>query len=418
MSHDEEKVGNQSTHNISDTSPATDNKLNTAQGENISGKRQRWIHIIDLIGILLLTGILAWTMNYDPFKIIERTTDFNSSDFYDHVEYQNNIPPISRNVVIVASDDLISRKDIGNLLLRIGELEPAAIGLDIIMVGEKEPEGEILITEAIASNPHIVFPVDIDKDYNLDTTTYSFFFEMFPDYTKGVASFPRRSRRGVERYFSPEFSTADGERVASFALALSRMKDFETAERFMETADTTNRINFNLAEPLILFPHTVCRENIEYFQDKIVLIGDLHNPGDSHPTAVDESMPGVKLQAAAIETILSGIRIREIPEWVVIILTFIFVIGVTLLYSFFVERPWQPLAIIGVKIILLIIVLFGGYWLYTHYLISVDFTYTIAMLGFSLLICDIWFAVTRWLIPPMRIREEAKKYKSVENYKS
>lgn len=392
------------------TDPAKNDSLRPAAMRRWG--RKQWIHAVDIAGVLIMTWLLAWMMKFDPFSIIEHSTDFNSTDFYDRVAYENSERPTSTNVVIVAVDSLESRGEVGDLLLRLGRLAPAAIGLDVMMVGEKDPEGEMTVLEAMDAYPGIVLPVEVDECGAVDSASYSFYYDTFPDYSKGVVTFISIGNNGLERFFITEFELADGTRLPSMGLALARAKDEEATRRFMKDAGVRERVNFNIAEPEILYPSDIRADNEILIKDKIVLVGDIANATDMHNTSINGRLPGIMLHAAAAETILTGRRIAQMPDWVVMLVAFAFVGLVTVLYSFYLDRPWHALAIMAVKLLLLALILFGGYWLYSYYSVTVDFTYTIAVLGFSLLLCDLWFSLSRWLIPAMKDDESVKNDKA------
>lgn len=360
---------------------------------------RRWvIHVVDILVVLALTGLLAWTMKFDPFQFIVKVTDFNSTDFYDRVAYVNNTPPISKNVVIVGIDSLRTRGEVGELIMRIAEMNPAAIGLDVMMVGEFDPEGEAMVLEAIDAFPEIILPISIDEHGEIDPASESFYLEPFPDCSRGVVTFTYNGENGIERFFAPEFVMSDGSVVPSMGLALARAKDADAAARFMSEAGERERLNFNIFEAHELYPHEVREDLIE---GKVVLIGDLENPADFHNTSINGRLPGIKLLAAVTETILEDRRIADMPDWIVDLFAFVLVAIIAVVYSFWMNRPWYTLLIMGIKLIVIAMILFGGYWLYSHYDITIDFTYTVALLGFGILLCDVWFNLTRWLFPWM-----------------
>lgn len=379
-----------------------------------------WIHVADISIVLLLTGLLAWMMKFDPFLPIQQATDFNSSDFYDRVAYYNQDRKMSDNVVIVAADSLLTRGEIGELLNRIGDLRPAAIGLDVIMLGEIDPEGEAQVLAALDRLPDIVLPVSVTEESEIDPASASFYFEIFPDYNKGVVTFISEGNNGLERFFTTEFEMADGSRLPSMGLALARMKDAEATADFMNDASVKERLNFNIATPLVLNPGEITPDNAYLIEGKIVMVGDMNNQGDLHNTAIDGRLPGILLNAATAETILTGKRIVPLPAWTVDLLAFLLVAVVASLYSFCIDRPWHIIAIMGIKLTLAVLILFGGYWVYRRFSITIDFTYTVALLGFSLMLCDLWFSLTRWLLPCMKLNDRgtATTPPSVENDKS
>ncbi|MCM1355527.1 MAG: CHASE2 domain-containing protein [Staphylococcus sp.] len=382
--------------------------------------KKRWIHAADISIVLLLTGVLAWMMKFDPFLPIQQATDFNSSDFYDRVAYYNQDRKVSNNVVIVAADSLLTRGEIGELLSRIGDLKPAAIGLDVIMLGEIDPEGEAEVLAALDKLPDIVLPISVTEEGKIDPASDSFYFEIFPDYNKGVVTFISEGNNGLERFFTTEFEMTDGSRLPSMGLALARMKDAEATAGFMNDASVKERLNFNIATPLVMNPGEITPDNAYLIEGKIVMVGDMNNQGDLHNTAIDGRLPGILLNAATAETILTGKRIVQMPAWTVDLLAFLLVATVAALYSFCIDRPWHIIAIMGIKLTLAVLILFGGYWIYRRFSITIDFTYTVALLGFSLMLCDLWFSLTRWLLPCMKIkdRETATESPSVENDKS
>ncbi len=94
---------------------------------------------------------------------------------------------------------------------------------------------------------------------------------------------------------------------------------------------------------------------IEYFRDKIVLVGASAAGGyDSHTTPFSESAPGFVAHATAIDNLLHGQALRQAPRWVLVALVLI----AALLGTFFIVRFTSLSA--GLPFVLLLAALYGA----------------------------------------------------------
>jgi len=117
----------------------------------------------------------------------------------------------------------------------------------------------------------------------------------------------------------------------------------------------------------------VLQKNPNAFRNKIVLLG-VTSPTlqDVYPTpfSAEERMAGVEIMANALETVLSGRFLREVPLWVAWVLT---ALAVTLAWWILrIRSVWRQMGLIGVGV--------GGY-LVVAYLVFVRAGFFLAVSG-------------------------------------
>jgi adenylate cyclase len=171
-------------------------------------------------------------------------------------------------------------------------------------------------------------------------------------------------RDGVVREFQLRVSEQE-----SFSSQVARAFHSESGENFLKISPNDKfRINFwgrQNTFPILFFRDVLAgRLPVEFFKDKIVLIGatalDLQ---DYHVTPVGV-MSGVELQANVVETIIQEIRYRESGG--VTLLALLVLTGLAVLITSRLERP---ISLIGVSLGILFLYVFGALILFDQHFI-------------------------------------------------
>ncbi len=349
---------------------------------------------IDVAIITVCTFSLLGLMNLDPYSILEPDGDFSSGDYYDRIYHRNVDLPVDTNIVVVATDNL-KASEITETLRLVASFKPAAIGLDLIFRTQGSLSDDLI--DIIDSIPNIVLPVELEYDNNSGTIhrgPQSLIDFELPDKHYASISFPPQERHATLRSFCINTELAAGDSIESFAVALSRLKNPE----LQVPGTPTLMINFNISTPECLSMtelinhdnHDIVRHLIE---GKVVLLGDINNIYDELETSISDHMPGIMVHAAATATLLSEKHVKELsPTWMLII-SFIFIVAAATISAKFDENAdlTKNFALLGLKLLFIIVILVGGYWLYTHFAYRADFTGSIALLFFSMVVCDFWF---------------------------
>ena len=313
---------------------------------------------VDVVFITMLTFGFLWLLEYDPYSILEPTGDFSSGDYYDRLYHRNVDLPVDTNVVIVATDD-ISAAGMPDALRLVASFEPAAIGLDLIFRTQGSVTDDLL--DVIDSIPIIVLPVELAYDDATD-----------------------RLYRGHPSLVDSELPDKPYATVSFPPLALH-----STLREFYITARLTAG---DLAEP-------DKRDIVSFLlKDKIVLMGDADSPYDHISTSISDRMPGIEVHAAAIATLLQQQPVRQLHRGWLLFISILFITATAVICAKFDEDAdlTKNFSLLGLKFFFIAVILVGGYWLYVHYALRADFSKSIALVFFSMMVCDFWFPIKHY----------------------
>ncbi len=356
---------------------------------------------INFAVVITFTLALSWLLDYDPYSLFEGASDYNSGDYYDRVYHNNHALPIDTNMVIVPSDN-IPNEQLADVLRRIAGFGAKAIGFDLLFRNESSITDELI--DVIDSLPQMVMPVNLmyDKESGyICRGEPSLLDEYLSGKVYAAVLFPPRPVMSYQRETFIEVPISGGDTIGSFAYVLARMRK---PDLVISKNDNVEEINFNISEV-----DTVGLEELYDFEregdirnaieNKIVLIGDLKNGYDVHPTSVDDEMPGIKVHAAAIATLLSDRPLKPLGRVWTVIFIIVCVAVVTLADAYFADKDdfRKGIAFLGIKGVFLVLMLVGGYALYIYSGVRSDFTYSITLFLFSMMIADLWFGFRNYL---------------------
>lgn len=316
--------------------------------------------------------------------------DFNLTDFYNIVADSRPIRSLDSDIIIVDIADA-EREDIADILTIIGDLHPAAVGLDVTF-NEPRPGDEHLL-DAIAGCPNTVMAIGVSEvpgnkgKFLVDDYSY-FYPDLRKSYSHGVINLPSKFSGATIRSFMPEFIGANGDTLRSLSLALAEAARPEATEKIKSRKNKTLLIDFpNRAFTII--PWYEVPDNAENIAGKIILIGSTAETEDAHATPINTKMSGVLIHAYATSTILRDAEYtavgRAVNMSIAFILCFLLCLN-NLSYTSPARGLWLRLIQLGFLYLILRI----GYYMFVDKHIIIDFSETILMLTFGFFALDIW----------------------------
>lgn len=317
------------------------------------------------LAIVLLAFALSWFLIYDIssmsyFSPLEKSSDFETSDFYQLVSDSRAVRTLNDDIVVVSVDDL-SREEITDALEMISLCDPAAVGIDILFGFPQDDDYRLV--EVLSGMHNVVVP---------DTSSY--IYSSCPGLIQGSVYLEADSYRSTVR----ECST-DG----TFTAVLASLYRPETA------LPDRMRIEYPGVEFNVIHAAELA-EAPELLEGKIVLVGVVNDYSDVHPTPVDDAMPGILIHAAAIATMLSPDRVTDFPEWadwlVAILLCYVFVSSTRVLKRF----DWGDMVMRVVQIAVLVLIIIIGTEMYVSHRIEINFSRPLVMVAAGTLAVDVW----------------------------
>lgn len=264
------------------------------------------------------------------------------------------------------------------------DCHPAAIGLDVLYIGEREEEIDAWLVETAGTYGNVVTASAAQfgnqlveqgaNDYRVDTfsiLTYEQPFEALREVTTTAHINVMLDEDGILRHHLLQITLPDGETVPSFALALANQYRASRGEDPVTLPPTTSRGFWYLpysGEPedyeVVSVVDVITGErSAEDFAGKIVLIGPYaYGLQDGYFTSIEhgKQMYGVEVHANAITALLQGNFPQEVAGWI--------------------------------QAGLLFVVLFLSYFAFRNRRVSVALAVWIALSGGWLLLCRVLYA--------------------------
>ncbi len=326
--------------------------------------------------------------------------DFKMSDIYNSVICKMTAPRHSKDITIVSVDDC-SREEIAEVIRTVDACAPSAVGLDIIYGKHKKNDGELIAS--IRDCKNMVLPKRIiDQLHQVDQSgpEEGYFYDgSFSHF--GILNLESRDLSYPVRAFRPLYWQADSTLAYGMATELVRLARPEAFDRLMEhISDPSDSLLIkypNLTFDTIDGQEILARPDSldSLLRGRIVLIGKFFDGHDLHLTPIDRTMPGAKIQAYIIESILGEKFLVEFPprqNWKIAM------IMCALLLSFnFVAIYHFPIvgkmAVRMVQIGSLFLCDIVGIAIYYYHGVYIDFIPTLTMIALGFFSYDIWVGI-------------------------
>jgi signal transduction histidine kinase len=293
----------------------------------------RWLRL-NLV-LLLLTGLIS--LSFPVASLSHRL-----GDSYFRIR---GIQPTSKNVALVLIDDAAldkygrwpwPRERLAQVVSAVGREHPKVIGIDILLSEKEDPANDRTLEAAIRQAGNVVLPAKISS-----SPEKSLWTDPLPEFVKVAAAIGHAQAApdpdGVCRRLPVFEPSADGPRPA-FAIAIARLAQPERIktwategtpgpgiDRFEPSYLTIDYLQqFSTAETVPPFITLSARDVLEgsagaALEGRIVLIGFGATELSDRlftPVSVQAPMPGVEVNANAVNTLVEG-RAIENAGWFV-----------------------------------------------------------------------------------------------------
>ena len=348
-------------------------------------------YILSIVAVTAAAFILSQTA-LNKFLSLStysgRNDSFSFADFYTRTA-SHGIARMSGDIVVVDIGDL-DRAGIAELLDALSAMQPKAVAIDVFFRFPGQA-GDASLTDAVCLMDGMVLPRDVNHP-----ELVSFFYDEATEARFGAVNLAAGTARDVVRSYRPVFETEDGP-LEAVALVIASQLRPDLAEQVRQLGATDQFIRYDGVEfPIFEAPEILSGDPsvAETVRGKAVFVGDLHDPQDMHVTPVDSEMPGLLIHAKIAQTILSGKPVRQVPQWIVVLIAALVCALFIWIYLLIRDHKWgkaSSLLIRGAQFLLMYAFFNVGYRLYAGPGILLNFSLPMLMLGLGSLAFDITF---------------------------
>lgn len=365
-----------------------------------TGKR-RFYRNSSVILLLKATGITGCAYVLSLFLVSPFTasisTLFSSSDKSDfcmkdlYMQVANNRP--IRNVednFVILDIGRCNREEIAELLSTLSLCSPRLVAVDVNF--EQAGDNDSILIASLLSLPKLILPLGVaSRGDKFTISDRPFFYDSLPNIEYGIINFPSNGKGGTIREYAIDFPMMTGEKLPSLAMAIADEVYPEESRCVRERGESTEIISYHSKEIKII-PYDELIERAEEFTDKIVLVGTTSEASDLYSIPLQKGVSGVQIHGYALSTILHGEYLREMPKTIdtviAIILCFLMVLGAA-----GIRGGIRGLVIRIAQLAALYFLVRMGYGLLVDRSTVADFSQSILMITFGLLVVDVWNGV-------------------------
>ena len=353
--------------------------------------------VVNLVGIGILACILSWLGDSDmseltSFSSTEKEIDFQSSDFYNMVADSRAERVLDDKVVIVPIDTC-DRVAIRQLIEDVALCQPAAIGLDVFFQFSMNDDSLLLQTMRQTTNMVVSRGIDYGEE-DEGSVMPAYLSDSLPEGQRGVVNMNVFHRYSVVRTFKPYYKTKGGD-VPNFSVQLARVAGLtEVGNRMREHVQDEGDviINYTSREFDVIQPSQVL-ERIDDISGKIVLIGALEEMQDTYRTPVEEAMPGVKIHAYALSTILHDNYQTTMPRWGMNLLSLLLCVVFVLVKIWLDNYRANDLLMRVFQIIVIVVLIYLGSYLFVKHNFILELSQPLLIVALGLFALDVWKGV-------------------------
>ena len=342
-------------------------------------------------------------MSFVFFDPLSKIVGFEMTDIYSYVISQREQPRSSEKIALLTLDGVGDRSDIARILRQVDVCHPKVVGLDVLFTYPLSPESDSLLLHTVNSMENIVLPCILSGrgEEGYRTKESVFFLDNVVRPREGFVNFAGNNL-GVVRRFVPSLKYKEEggvtKPVYSFPAHLLKVYD----ERlFLHNQDRGNEepqlINFY---PLMF--DTIhwddIKGNADLIKDRIVIMGYGSLKEDMHYTSSEDEMPGMKIHAYVLATMLDERYIREVDSWWSKLLGFFICYLFSLGCLFFLRKvnSGAGFFIRLVQTFFILSCLWAGYIVFLKWDINIYLIRLLLALGFTSFFADIYCGLWYW----------------------
>lgn len=346
-------------------------------------RTKAWFRIIT---ISLLSFVLSYSVLYkvltSPLFALQKGNDYEMSDFYNQVANNRPVRTLNQDIVIVSIDNC-SRLEVAHLVEIINYIQPKAIGLDVFFTYKSDEDSTII--SIFNQTPNLVLAYDAYQE------TSTVFADALPNAHWGSINLTAKQALGTIRQFKPHFNDS----IYAFSALLAQLTDSTAFNTLVKRNNPLETICYPSQEFEQVNGIDILNGNLSLFDleeilhNKIVLLGDTHNPFDQHQTPISYDTPGITINAHILATILNQSYIKTTPVYV----NWCIAILVSLLLSFMIVsfqhsnilKSYTTFAIRIFQVLLITIFLYVGCYMFAHYHLYCNFAPSLLMVALGVL---------------------------------
>lgn len=334
-------------------------------------------------GILLSSAVIRGVLSFVDF-LSDDSSDFEYTDIYKKVAERSSVETLCDDVVVVSVDGC-SRKQIADVIDAVAFMSPAAVGLDLFFPYPSE-DGEYLVS-AIDGCDDLVLPVAVGLEGSRS------FFDGNVDAEYAAVNMISSTSFDIVRDYSTVFHD-DSVDYVSMAYALVRKAGYEAEPMDGILMDIWYpSVEFDVVEAGEIvgedgFPYP---EVMDRIRDKIVLVGVVDDPADTHRTPIDDQMPGIMIHAHIIDTMIHDRNINDVSGFWNFVIAFV-VCVLFMRLAVFMKEVWDDageMVMSVAQLLMMYLFLVAGANLYINHKIFVDFSLTVVVIGVSQVVMSI-----------------------------
>jgi len=321
-----------------------------------------------------LTVLLAYLLyEHLPLQLLhfehQATEDVQFNDIYYATKKNQNILLQDKAVVLINTgsipNDSMFRKKLAELINKVADNNPKAIGLDFYFPVPKNKINDSLLKNAIIKN-NVLTAVDAELKHN----------NIFISSRKGLVNFPIKTGETIREYYN--YKVIEQDTILSFAAALTNTKSknkinylkYSTEQNgfydILNENDTINPANFPAIEASDLLLDKNENQIKKLIINKIVIIGHLGSEYMGNPNDVEDkfrvptdkslfnrnlTMPGAVVHANAVQMMLNKDEMNAFEGWKYEIITSILLFGFLFLF-YYIHHKYYLSKLINILIIL------------------------------------------------------------------
>ena len=234
--------------------------------------------------------------------------DSNLRSFYEKLSFNGPIYEQNDNIVIIPTDS-VSREDLSELLLKLDSYNPSVIGVDLLF--SQMTEKDSVLSNSISQLQNkLVFPLKGYSDNsqgNGFADAYGFFSNpSFPDLNYGFVNLGQSNKTNkIIRYQS--LFNYKNEKIPSFGYLIASL--YPTRHRDLNEVKDSFLLEFGNVYFRIIPASDVINANIDNkkLEGKILILGDIYDPQDIHPTIVGD-LAGAYIHAYAVNSLINNVE--------------------------------------------------------------------------------------------------------------
>jgi len=265
-------------------------------------------------------GLVVKNMSF--FNPVSRALkNFSLSDIYYQMMQDAGYSQPSDIITIIDATSLYDRSKIGDMMMQVGGLEPAVVGIDCIYEGFRgDSAGTERLAEGLLSLPNQVVAFKLtgyDAQLGEFTSSRHSFFAPQDGLIEGYTNISYDAGGVTIRNLLTE-RVVGGDTLYSLPFQIARaytddVLDMASTREYMIDYTPTD------------FPVVSCDsilQNADLIRGHIVIIGATHDDADMHSSPYGR-IPGTVIQAYILQTLLEHEPVKEIPfVWEMIISLF------------------------------------------------------------------------------------------------